>query len=805
MIDKRNNRTINIIQSVVVALLWGAVNVQAESDPKEYLLEEITVTATRREASLQDAGLTVSALSSNALSSRSMYEFEDASNAVPGIHIATYNGDASIYIRGIGTPAIIAGNDSSTAVYVDDVYYSRAAAIAPAFFDVDRIEVLRGPQGTLYGRNATGGAVKVISKGPTEEFEANLQLLAGNYDRYLVSGAVSGALIDGLRARLAIRYEDRDGYATLHRPTGGSDEADDKNDIAVRLSLEADLGEKTTLSLIGDYYRADDQANVFYYASAGYGDEIPGWYGTREGSQTALWFLYKSLGRATASKSRDVYSDVDHKRETDIWGVTAKLDTEIAGYNLKLIGNYKDTNPSLQNDLDTSDVYISPYVREEDHWQWSGEFQLSSDQEGRFNWVAGAYYFREENKVTNNVFGDFWEPVLIQGLTDLQNFGVIPMFPIDIPQTPYCCDLHLNGEQETDAWAAYVEMSYELTDRVTLKFGGRHSWEERDGYQLFELDVLSPTGGAPIRFAPNAALFPNSVSDSRQGVAPDPFGFVVAPVSGPSDFSSFTPKIGIDFRLNDDVLIYASIQKGFKSGGYNIGSSQRDPFSPEKIWAYEVGLKSELADGRVRLNMATFFYDYTDLQAQDSVNNQTIIRNIGKAEVKGVEFELLALVSDRLQVDAAVTYVDAQFTEGQLTEPLRPAPLDQAPGSVVVDLDGNELPRSPEWKVNVGGQLNIPFNDLGDLMLRVDYSWQSEIYYTVFNIDAASEDSYGIFNARAEWYAGNGKWGVAAFGKNLNDEDYFSNMILDGTVYGAEFIGSLGAPRTYGVEFNYKF
>lgn len=792
--------------AIGLATVAGAQDAAQET----FELEEITVTATRRSESLQDTGVTVSALSASGLAARSIHAVEDSAAFMPGIHIASYQGDTSIFIRGIGTPAIIAGNDSSTATYLDDVYLSRAAAIGPAFFDVERLEVLRGPQGTLYGRNATGGALKIVTKGPTDEFEGEARLIYGNYDRIGVFGAVGGPVSDTVRARLAVQFEDRDGYSTLFRPAGSSlpdgQDVEDQHDIAVRLKIEADLSENATLLLTGDYYNADDRASVFHFGSTGYQEEVENWTATREGSQTIPYFIFKGQGNATAAKSRDIFSDVEYNRKTEIWGITGKLDWDIGEYNLNFVANYKDTNPSLQNEFDLSDAYVNVYQREEDHWQWSTEAQLSSPQGEAFSWIAGGYYFEEENIITNNIFGDFWEPILIQGLTDLQNAGVIPAFPIDIPQTTLCCDLHLNGQQSTKAWATYLDLKYDISEKFSVNFGGRYSWEERDGAQLFELVVLSPTpGGEPTRFAPNPALFPGSVSDGRDGVVPDPFGFVVAPVNGPSVFSAFTPKFAADYQLSQDVLMYASIQKGFKSGGYNIGSSQRDPFEPEDIWSYEVGLKSELSDGRIRLNMAAFYYDYTNLQAQDSVGNQPIIRNVGKAKVQGFEIETLAVVNQYFQLDGSVTYSNAEFTKGQLTEPLRPAPLTQDPGTLLRDLKGLTLPRAPEWKFNIGGQAAIPVGDLGDVILRADYGWQSKIYYTVFNIDAASEDSYGILNARAEFFSSEGGWSIAAFGKNLTDEVYFTNQILTGTVYGAEFVGTLGAPRTYGIEVNLKF
>lgn len=809
--SKGNSCVVGLLLSGTTSIINSqAATAQETADENILFFEEIVVTATRRSESLQDTGVTVSALSAAGLSARSIHSVEDSAAFMPSVHIASYQGDSSIFIRGIGTPAIIAGNDSSTATYVDDVYYSRAAAIGPAFFDVERLEVLRGPQGTLYGRNATGGALKVITKGPSEEFEGEARLIYGNYNRVGLFGAVGGPVTEKVRARLAVQFEDRDGYSTLHRPDGSAlqDEqsADDQHDIAVRLKIEADLSENATLLLTGDYYKADDRANVFHYMSAGYAEEVTDWYSSREGSQTVPYFIFKGQGNISESLSRDVYSDVDHFRKTEIWGITGNLDWDIGGYNLQVVANYKDTNPTMQNDFDGSDAFVNVYYREEDHWQWSAEAQLSSPEGEKLSWVAGASYFEEENIISNDIFGDFWEPILIQGLTDLQNFGVIPVFPIDIPQTTLCCDLHLNGDQATKAWAAYLDMKYAVSDKLTLNFGGRYSHEERDGTQAFHLTLLNPVaGGEPTLFAPNVALFPGSVSDSRDGVVPDAFGFVMAPVNGPSTFSAFTPKFSVDYRVDNDILLYASVQKGFKSGGYNIGSSQRDPFEAENIWSYEAGMKSELADGRVRLNMAAFYYDYSNLQAQDSVGNQPIIRNVGKAKVEGLEIEALAIVNQYFQIDGSVTYANAQFTEGELSEPLRPAPLTQAPGTLIQSLEGLTLPRAPEWKFNIGGQTTVPVGDMGDLVLRLDYGWQSKIYYTVFNIDAASQDSYGVLNARAELVAEEGKWSLAAYGKNLTDEVYASNMILTGTVYGAEFVGSLGAPRTYGLELKVNF
>lgn len=791
----------------------SAVAAEAESAAIDRRLSTVTVTSTRREENIQNTGTSISALDESKLKTQSVDSVEDVAGLVPGLQVATYQGDTSIFIRGIGTPVIIAGNDSSTSTYVNGVHLSRAAGIGPSFFDLERLEVLRGPQGTLYGRNATGGAVNIVTKGPSEEWEGEASLILGNYDRTKVFGAISGPISDNLRARLAVQKETRSGYTTVNLARGTlppsqpdlSFDAEDKDDITARLTIEADLSETVTLTLIGDYYKADDRANVFHFASLGYQDEVPDWLDSREGSQTLPYFGIKNSGRISEAGSRDIYSGVDYFNDTEVWGLTGRIDWKLQDYDVQLIAGYRDTNPFFQNSFDLGDTFNTYYQRGEDHQQWSADFQISSPETKRFSWIAGGGYFSEENDIQNNIFGDFWEPIFIQGFMDLQAAGVLPAFPVVIPESTLCCELHLNGDQQTDAYNIFLDTSFDLTETLVLKTGVRYSEEERDGNQRFDIAFLPATaGGEQVRFAPNTIFFPNAVSEDRDGVVPDPFGFVIAPVQGPATFDAWTPKVGLEWTASEDVFVYLSAQRGFKSGGYNIGSSQLDAFEPEKIWAYEGGVKSSLMAEKLRLNGAVFLYDYTNLQAQDSIGNQPIIRNVGKAEVKGAELEFAALLSDVFSIDGSVTYVDATFTEGLLSEPLRPAPLTDAAGSLIRDLDGLRLPRAPKWKANFGVQADFSAFS-GDVTLRADYSYQDKIYFTVFNIDAASQDAYGVVRARAAYQPKDGRYEIALFGENLTDETYFTNQILTGTTYGAEFVGSLGAPMTYGIELSTQF
>lgn len=328
-------------------------------------LDAVVVTANRREENIQTTSTAVSAFSGDDLKDKTIQSVEDVATLVPGLQISTYQGDTSIFIRGIGTPVIVAGNDSSTATYINGVYTSRAAAIGPSFFDVERIEVLRGPQGTLYGRNATGGSVNIITKGPSDEFEAETSLILGDYDRVKVFGAVGGPLSDKVRARVAGQWEDRSGYTTVNLPRGDlplsqpnpSFDAEDKSDFALRAAIEADLTEDMMLTLTGDYYYADDKAKVYHFASDGYGDEIPGWYGTREGSQTLAYFALRDSGRYTDTTSREIFSAVPFFNKTEVFGVTGRLDWDVGDYDVQFIASYKDTHPNHQNQFDFGDTF----------------------------------------------------------------------------------------------------------------------------------------------------------------------------------------------------------------------------------------------------------------------------------------------------------------------------------------------------------------------------------------------------------------------------------------------------------------
>ena len=738
----RNLRLANMAGGVLVCIL-PAISARAQELPGNATLEEVIVTTQRRATDVQTTAAAVTAFSGDDLALRSAHGIEDLNALNPSVLVSSFQGEAQIYIRGIGYSSIIGGSDSSTAFHSDGVYISRPAGAIPAFLDVERVEILRGPQGTLYGRNATGGSVNVISKGPGDHFEYDTQVGAGNYDRFRVAGAIGGPVSDRVRIRLAASRETRDGYTTLLRPVASpsasstvSDKVEDKDEWMARLTVEVTPSDAITFVLKADYYEADDAAVVWHYFGDG----------------TSTNPVYQALVPPAIRShpySRTYGSDLEHFNKPRAAGVSGKLQWDLGEYTLTSLTGYRETRPYNRDDLDVAPVFGVDQLRLEDQDQFSQELQLTSPTSGRLQWIFGAYYFTEDNFIRNEYFLPFTDAL----------FG--------LPDDPACCLLELNGRTKTRAYALFGEATFKLTNRLDLLLGGRYSDERRDGANL-----------VVFRAAP-LAIFDN-----------------VADLNAES-FSSFTPKAGLNYQLNDSAFLYVSASRGFKSGGFNPGSYQNQAFDPEQIWAYELGAKLTLLDGRLRINTAAFQYDYTDLQVQDVENNNVVIRNAAEAEVRGIELESSWLTTNALRIDTNVTWLDAQFTAGALLDPKFPA-------LGVQSLSGKDLPRAPRWKAAVGAQYEVNVAGGASLALRADYIWQDEIYFSAFNVSQLHEDAYGWAKARLAYTSSTGNWSIAAFIDNATDEKVATNKIFNGDIIGSTVVGSLAPPRTYGIELTLR-
>ncbi|MEP7244518.1 MAG: TonB-dependent receptor [Gammaproteobacteria bacterium] len=712
-------------------------------------IEEVLVTAQRRVTSLQTTAAAITALSESALLSRSIDDVQDLGRLSPSMDVSFYQGEAQIYIRGIGYTGLIGGTDSSTAFHMNGVYLSRSAAAVPAFFDVERVEVVRGPQGTLYGRNATGGSVNVITKGPTNELTSTAMLTVGDHDDSQLFGAVGGPVAgERLSARLAVQAEDRSGFTKATRRDGSVDDIEDKRDLTARLSVRLHATDTLDLDLIGDYYKAGDAGSIWLY------------FGSGTGTNPFLrQFIAAQGGAAPEAKSRHIGSDVEPFDKPEVWGLTGRATWKVNDYTLTSLTGYRGTRPANFNDLDITTANAITQLRIEDQKQFSQELQVVSPSGRDLEWIFGLYYFDETNDVRNEYEFPFIDEM----------FGL----PVD----PTCCRLRLDGRATTRAHAAFGEVNYDLTPRLNLLVGGRYSRERRGGRNDVEF-VNFPVPGFN-----NAATF------------------------APATFNSFTPKVGLNFALTDTVFTYASASRGFKSGGFNIGSYQNTPFNPEKIWSYEVGMKSDLLERRLRFNLAAFYYDYTDLQVQDVEGNNTVVRNAATAGITGVELESTALITQDFQFDFNATWLGSEFKDTCLADPKHPLPQPAAgcTGPGQRNLQGLQLPRAPKFKMSVGAQYTHPFNDGSKLVLRGDYARQTRVYFSAFEIQELSQKGYGWLKARVNYVRPGGRWQFSAFIDNATNEEVISNATYIADIVDSTITGNMAPPRTYGAQVRYQF
>lgn len=728
-------------------------------------LEEIVVTAQKREQSLQEVPLSITAISGENLNNNGIENIEQLQYATPGLSFSQTNGSSFIYIRGVGSDIIGLG-DSSVSYNVDGVYVGRPEAALTAFSDVERIEVLRGPQGTLYGRNATGGSINVITKKPTDEFAGNASLQLGNFNKIEFQGAVSGGLSDRLLGRVAVRYSERDGYidnllagSPLHSdivagplPLGLSDpllvqkgssapdELGDEEVFSVIGKLLWDVSDRTTVAFNADFTLDEDNGpNLKVLAPQGLVFDL--------GATQTLDIHQTEINEGVFEDQRSA-------------GLSATIDVDFGDVALKSITAYRDfTNESLL-DSDGDDLRGVDFLQDLDQDQTTQEFQLSGGTD-RFQWLTGLFYLREDANWNALVFAGFGVP-----------FNQPPIPPGTNP--PANIIFEFRSLTETDAWAVFGQTTYSLSDTWSLTAGARYSYEKKEN-----------TTSTPDIFVGT------------------PFSFgLTTPVSRSESWNAFTPKLGLEYRATDDTMWYLSISRGFKSGGYNstaTAASQLAPFDPEFILAYEAGVKSTLMDGRMQLNGSVFYYDYEDLQVF-SFNGfaSATIENAASAENFGGEIEIITQPTDRFKVYLAAAYLDATY-ENYLSDG---AQIGQ-PGAPI-SLSGNTIRNSPEWSFNAALGYDLPLNGGGSVNFSVNGNYKSDVFFDQFNQAILSQDDLFLVNARVAYTLPNDRWQVSAFVRNLTDEEYIVGAVGLPAQNNAPQ-GYAGNPRTYGMQINYGF
>jgi iron complex outermembrane receptor protein len=695
-------------------VLTGAGQVMAAGG----MLEEIVVTAQKRAQNMQDVPIAITAFSQAMIEKTGATSLSDMENATPSMNFGSgaRSTRGEINIRGVGGYSRNPGVDARASVYVDGVFVGRSAVFDQDLQDVTGIEVLRGPQGTLFGKNTITGAININTEKPHEEFSGRISAEVGNYDRSLLAVKANIPLIqDKLYSSFALTKLDRDGYIeniTLDEDVGGIDR------ISGRAKLRFIASDRLEFNVGYDFL--DESDNGF----SGEG-VLPG-----EGFG----------GFAEAPKPREVSHNLLEKEERDFWGVSLTADYDFGDdYTFTSISSYREAYWYNLNEEDYSSSTFGLSEFDEDNEQFTQELRINSPRGDKFDYLFGLYYIEQDIKTGRGGTvggGDVKTPV-----------GV-----------------------ETMGWAAYFNSNYRFSEQLEVSFGLRYTYDEKD----IDFLIINPTGIGGFLDMTGQPSYQDSY-----------------------DTSAVTPKFGLNYTFNDDVMIYASYAEGFKSGGHNVDFIQtleELPFDEETAVSYEVGVKSTLFDGMARVNVAFFQTTFEDFQVQQFQElpggiSRISVSNASEAVSEGVEAELIVMPIEGLALTFSVASIDATFEEFK----------ECANG---VDCGGNRLPFSPELKTFLAADYEYDLNDGSELLFRLDYGYSDELYTHALNTPVR-EFVAGMetFNARIGFTSADGHWKAALWGKNLKDED---NIKSSGINFFGITRGVYNDPRTYGVSISYS-
>ena len=722
-------------------------------------LEEVVVTAQKRAESSQDIPIAISAMGEQQLEDTGFDGISDLTMYTPSMQFGNFGPIAFVSMRGIGSENTTAGGDPGVAMHIDGIYMGRPVATMFTAFDMERVEILRGPQGTLYGRNATGGSINLITKKPTDELGGEVDFTYGDYDWMRIRGAANVPITDSINARIVAFKEERDGY-TENSVSGGT-EANDADNYGYRGHLNFEFSDRARLLLSASYVKTDGVGAKSElredFPGSTTGEHLagpPGWAccGGPQSGVPADWDFIVD-GEPLVNDLEPLKEGKEQKESSDdeftLYAATFELDFET--FTFKSITGYNETSFDSIQDGDQSPKALAGTRFSEDAEQFSQEFQLLSNSDGPLQWIAGLYYFDQEASRRSSFFLGRYDSFATE-------FGV-----------PYGFDV--GGDVDSESVAVFSQLTYQLTDSVNLTGGIRYTEDEKEGTN---------------------------------------FGYTFFPPAYEGDlgesWDEVTYRLAVDWQVWNDALLYASYSTGYKSGGVNQVTNPNvdNPiYDPEFVDALEFGLKSTLLDGSMQLNASVYRNEYDDLQFQVFGAAGPEAFNAEGATVQGLEVELLAALSDALTLNASLGVTDSEFDDQVVSG---------------VQLGGNQVQRTPDLTYSIGGSYEWLLQDAGAIRLRIDYSYTDEIYYTAFNRDGGFADpggsdladDYENLNARLFWYSPSGDWTVELSATNLTDEEQEGNVFrgigfLDVEGGGGPEQVSYNPPRQVALRVGYMF
>ena len=777
------------------------------SAPAPEGLAEIIVTAQRRSENLQRAALAVTAVSSDQLVRAGVSDATALTNVVPALNVSNAAGPyALFYLRGVGNFNSNALSDSAVALNLDGVFLARPSATSGLFYDLERVEVLKGPQGTLYGRNATGGAVNIITRRPKlNEFSGDLSASYGNYDAVQVGGALNAPIGQDAALRVAGQYVNHDGYM--------SDGTSDQDDLAGRAQFRWEPTSVIAVQIGADYFHQKGRGVGATVLTDSVTDRRVGLGDPRSDAAFRSVYFFPA-GNTYVPIADDTFNN------NKFWGAYASLELKTDFATVTSIAGYRGA--SLDFRANTPSFLINQ--REKDQ-QFSYELRFSGNGDGPLKWMAGAYYFQEK---------------------------------IDVPDVSYNQQVSASYQQfstKTKSLAFFGRATYSLTDTFRLNAGARYTTEDKDitgsfyqlsllcGGTVLRTDPTAPVTncfGAPLLpntvvpgpiFAPNGALIPfqpfGTGAAFPGGPATTP-SFLAANVFGldrSASFERFTWRAGFEWDVLDRSLLYGSYETGFKSGGFFF-TRDNPVYLPETIAAWTLGMKNRFFDNRLQLNLEAFWWTYKNQQvssaARDSFNNVIFAtRNVGKSTNRGVEIEAVGLVTPTTQLTANVQYLDAKYDSFVYSTPNN---SPQVPGLItsvpptancpftlgasttvyIQDCSGRRPANAPEWVVQFGGQQTIPLGDW-KIVLNADTRYQTSIYTGLEYLSSEIQKGYWQSNASITLADAADKYYVTGFVNNIENNDIVGNAFPNPFGGAGLVVGSLRPPRLYGIRAGVRF
>ena len=807
-----NKSTLSLHTAAATLAMFASASVLSQN----LILEEIIVTATKRVVGLQEVPIAISVMSGAEISEKGLTKMEDLAMYMPNVHVAEASAGTQMFIRGIGS-GVNYGFEQSVGTFVDGVYFGRGRSARGKFLDIERVEVLKGPQSTLFGKNTVAGALNITTAQPTEEFEGYVSAgYTTELEAMTITSMVSGPLSDTVRGRLGVRAYDDKGYVE-NLAANGVDGPQNES-VYVRGTLAIDLNEDWTATIKAEngYVDIIGRQELISETNAATGPSAA-LYGSPLGSTN----FAAGFGYTTYEQNVDDLPLFDDT-ESNIFQVT--LDGTFAEHGVKIVLASTDYEFTNSLDSDYSPLKLLNRGRNEEHEQLSAEFIISSPSDDKFEYLAGGFYQQEDlsnaryTHVDMSAVGPLQAGVFGQLNTANPALGGASFAGMFlggnlVPATDSgILDATARSffSQDAESWSVFAEGTYNLSDTLRVTAGLRYSEDEKEMSKRGTVGYIDPTAAASTLVpAQLAAVYGSALKLAT-----------VHSYTRDRKEDHVTGHVNVQWDMTNDAMVYLELGNGYKAGGFdedngmgrqvetlNGVSDDLADFEDESVDTIEIGAKINLADGRGRLNIATFSSTYEDVQVSTFDGNAGfVVGNAAESEVQGIEADVLYRLTEELTLNGAFAYLDAtykSFPGAGCTN----AQSIATPTGCVQDLTGKPLQFAPEHTANVGVTYETELSSGLLLSAGLDYNWTDDVVVSADLDDNLVQKSYGKLNARIS-LAGNDQWQVSLVGKNITDEATFmwgNDIPLGSLGFKGSYFKLIDPPRTVELSARMNF